>query len=404
MTIACPDCGTVQDLPRLRRGDIAVCPRCEGRLERVSARSINASLACALTGLLLLFPGNLLTLLQLRLGGSVVQIKLASGIPQLAYQGWPLLAALVCVAAIVLPFVRYALMVYALGSVSFDYPLPWRAQAFRWSLLLDRWSQPEVFLVGCITAYARVRAQAASVIYVGAGGYCFLAAALLAMLARALLDRRTVWRALAPERSVPAAEPVVSCTLCNLVLPLHSEGKRCPRCGHRLRVRLPGVRERTLALLIAGLLLYIPANVFPMNVTYFMGAHQSYRIIDGVKALFGAGLWPLGILIATTSIAVPVAKLLGLGYCLQSIYRRSTKRLVLKTKIYRMIDESGRWSNTDPFIIAVIVPLMHFHNLLITDAGIAATAFICVVTITMAASRTFDPRLMWDAAVERQHG
>src|SRR5579862_8271829 len=366
MSIACPDCGTLQELPRLRRGDIAVCRRCDARLERVSARSINASLAFALTALLLLFPANLLTFLQLRIADSVVQIKLASGIPQLAYQGWPVLAALVCASAIVLPFVRYALLVYALGSVALEHRLPWRAQAFRWALLLDRWSQPEVFLVGCITAYARVRAQASSVIYVGAGGYCFLAAALMAMLARALLDRRTVWRAMAPERAIPAGEPVLSCTLCNLVVPLHDEGHPCPRCGNPLRARLPGVRARTLALLLAGLLLYIPANVFPMSITHFMGAQQSYRIIDGVMALFGAGLWPLGILISCTSIGVPVMKLLGLGYCLQSIYRRSSKRLVLKTRIYRLIDETGRWSNIDPFIIAVIVPLMHFHNLVTT--------------------------------------
>jgi paraquat-inducible protein A len=375
MTIACPDCGTLQELPRLRRGDIAVCPRCEARLERVSARSINAALACALTALLLLFPANLLTLLQLRLADSVIEIKLASGIPALAYQGWPLLAALVCAMAIVLPFVRYALLVYALGGVAFHFALPWRGGAFRWALLLDRWSQPEIFLVACITAYARVRAQASSVIYVGAGGYCFLAAALMAMLARALLDRRSVWRALAPERTVASGEPVLSCTACNLVLPLQQEGQPCPRCGHRLRARLPGVRERTLALLAAGCLLYVPANVFPMNITYFMGAQQSYRIVDGVMALFGAGLWPLGVLICATSIAVPIMKLLGLGYCLQSIYRRSSKRLVLKTKIYRLIDETGRWSNTDPFIIAVIVPLMHFHNLVTTTAGLAATAF-----------------------------
>ena len=404
MTIACPDCGTLQELPRLRRGDIAVCPRCEARLERVSARSINASLACALTALLLLFPANLLTLLQLRIGDSLVQIKLASGIPALAYQGWPVFAALVCGSAIVLPFVRYAMLVYALGGVALNVRLPWRASAFRWSLLLDRWTQPEVFLIGCITAYARVRAQASSVIYVGAGGYCFLAAALMAMLTAALLDQRTVWRALAPERAVPAGAPVLSCTVCNLVMPLQSEGQPCPRCGHRLRARLAGVRQRTLALLIAGLLLYIPANVFPMSITYFMGAHHSYRIIDGVRALFGAGLWPLGVLIFCTSIGVPVMKLVGLGYCLQSIYRRSSKRLVLKTKIFRLIDETGRWSNTDPFIIAVIVPLMHFHNLVTTNAGLAATAFIAVVALTMLASRTFDPRLMWDAAMEPQRG
>lgn len=404
MTIACPDCGTLQELPRLSRGDIAVCPRCEAHLERVNARSIQASLACALTALLLLFPANLLTLLELRLGSADVQMHLASGIPQLANQGWPLLAALVAASAVVLPFVRYSLLVLALGSIALGYRLHWRGHAFRWSLLLDRWSMPEVFLIACVIAYARVRAQASSVIYVGAGGYCFLASALMAMLTRALLDRRSVWRAIAPERSVRVDRPLLSCTLCNLVEPLEHEGRPCPRCGHKLYARLPAVRTRTLALMSAGLLLYLPANVLPMNITYILGSQQSYRIIDGVFALFGAGLWPLGVLVSCTSIGVPVAKLLGLGWFLLSIQRRSSKHLVLKTKLFRLIDESGRWSSVDPFIISVIVPLMHVGNLVVTDAGFAATAFIVVVALTMAASRTFDPRLMWDAALERARG
>jgi paraquat-inducible protein A len=261
---------------------------------------------------------------------------------------------------------------------------------------------PEVFLIACVVGYARIQAQA-SIVHVGAGGYCFLAAALLAMLSRALLDRRTVWRALAPERSVPPGTPVLSCTLCDLVMPVSAEGKPCPRCGLKLRTRLPGVRARTLALIIAALLLYIPANIFPMNVTHYPGHDQSYRIVDGVSALFGAGLWPLGVLVSCTSIAIPVAKLLGLGWCLLSIRQRSSRHLVLKTKLYRSIDEAGRWSAVDPFIIAVIVPLMHFHQFVVTDAAAGATAFIAVVTLTMAASRAFDPRLMWDAALEQTH-
>jgi paraquat-inducible protein A len=404
MTIACPDCGTLQELPRLRRGDVAVCPCCRARLERVNARSINAALGCAIATLALLFPANLLTLLQIKLAGVGVETYLASGVFQLVAQGWPLIAVLVFASAVVLPFVRYGLLVVALTSVKLKYPLRWRGDAFRWAILLDRWTMPEVFLVACIISYARIAAQASSVIYVGPGGYCFLAAALFAMLSRALLDRRSVWRAIAPERSVRGSEPVLSCTVCDLVLPLHTEGSPCPRCGHRLRARVPGVKTRTLALIAAALLLYIPANLYPMNVTYFLGTPQSYRIVDGVFALFGAGLWPLAVVVSCTSIGVPVAKLVGLGWFLISIRRRSTKHLVLKTRLYRLIDDSGRWSSVDPFIISVLVPLMHYRTLVSTDAGYAAVLFIAVVTLTMAASRTFDPRLMWDAALEHSHG
>jgi paraquat-inducible protein A len=119
-------------------------------------------------------------------------------------------------------------------------------------------------------------------------------------------------------------------------------------------------------------------------------------------ALFGAGLWPLGVLVSCTSIGIPVMKLAGLGWCLLSVRRRSSRHLRLKTHLYRIIDEAGRWSNVDPFIIAVIVPLMHLRSFITTDAGGGATAFIAVVALTMTASRGFDPRLMWDCAQERR--
>ena len=399
MTIACPDCGTLQHLPVLRRGDVAVCPRCGARLERVNARSIAAALGCALTTLLLLLPANLLPLLSLNLAGMTHRTLLGSGVIALAAQGWLLLALVVGLCAVVLPFVRFGLLVAALGSVHLRLGWRWQGAAFRWAILLDRWAMPDVFLIACVVGYARVRSQAA-IIHVDAGGYCFIGAALMAMLARALLDRRSVWRAIAAEQEVPEGAAVLSCAVCNLVQPLDEEGRPCPRCGLTLRARWPGSWERTVALVVAALLLYVPANLYPMDLTRYLGHTQSYRIVDGVMALFGAGLWPLGVLVSCTSIGIPVAKLLGLGWCVLAVRTRSRRFLLLRTRIYRMIDEAGRWSSVDPFIIAVLVPLMHLRSLVTTQAGGAATAFVAVVMLTMIASRGFDPRLMWDAALE----
>ena len=77
--------------------------------------------------------------------------------------------------------------------------------------------------------------------------------------------------------------------------------------------------------------------------------------------------------------------------------RRSRRRLVLKTKVLRVIAEMGRWSKTDPFAIVFFVPLIHFGSLGSEDAGWGATAFMMMTFLTMVASVTFDPRLMWDA-------
>jgi paraquat-inducible protein A len=120
--------------------------------------------------------------------------------------------------------------------------------------------------------------------------------------------------------------------------------------------------------------------------------------VDGIRELFGAGLWPLGILILCTSIAIPLLKLAGLSWFMLSVWRGSGRALSLKTATYRFIDEIGRWSCIDVFTIAVFVPVLQFNGLLTSQAAPGAVAFILVVVLTMWASRTFDPRLMWDVA------
>jgi paraquat-inducible protein A len=275
----------------------------------------------------------------------------------------------------------------------------WLGRAFRWAIHLDPWSMPDVFLIGLAVGYSRVVATLP--VTIGSGGLCFIAAAFFSMLSRAALDRRTVWRAI--ELDLPPLdvhEPLISCTTCDLVLPAETEGTACPRCGLRLHSRKPDAVVRTIALLIAAFVLYIPANVYPMSTDDQLGALIPHRIIDGIRELYQAGLWPLGILIFCTSIAIPFLKLAGLGWFLVSIRRRSRAKLRAKTRLYRLIDEIGRWSNTDVFTIAVFLPVLQFGDLVSTRAAMGATAFIAVVVLTMLASRTFDPRLMWDAALE----
>jgi paraquat-inducible protein A len=254
-----------------------------------------------------------------------------------------------------------------------------------------------VFLIGLAVGYSRIEANLP--VTFGWGGFCFVAAAFLSMLSRAALDRRTVWRAIEVEQpAFGPHDPVLSCTACDLVLPLAAEGSRCPRCRARLHARKPDSIVRTLALIIAGLALFAPANVYPMSTDLQLGELVQHRIVDGIRELFEAGLWPLGILIFCTSIAIPFVKLAGLAWFLLSIRVRSRRQLRLKTRLYRLIDEIGRWSNTDVFTIAVFLPLLQFGQILSTQAAPGAAAFILVVVITMFASSAFDPRLMWDAA------
>lgn len=394
MTIGCPECGSLEDIPPLDARSLAVCRICHYPLERRSGRSTQAALACATATFVLLLPANLAPLMTVKMLGTQHSSVLASGIVVMWNEGWVILALLLGTFGIVLPFVRFGGLALVLGAVHAGRRFKGIGRLFRWTLVLDVWTMPDVYLVGCFVGYARVTQDLTGTI--GAGGYCFIAAALLSMITRALVDRRTVWRAIAAEGDLTGDEPVVSCLVCDLIQPASQAGHPCPRCGLKLATRKTDSVVRASALSLAALVLTVPANLYPMTASTQLGRHVSHRIIDGVYQLFHVGLWPLGILIFCTSIVIPVAKIAGMAWFIASVKRRSRKNLRLKTYVYRWIDELGRWSNVDVFTIAAFIPLIQFDGIASSRPAIGATAFALVVLFTMAASRTFDPRMMWD--------
>ena len=398
MTIACTDCATLQDIPRLPWGAIAICPTCANRLERTNGRSINGALACASATFVLLFPANLLPIMHVSMVGMTRESRLGTGIVTLWQHQWVIVAILVAAFTVILPFVRFGLLSFVLTLVQLGRRPRWLGRAFRWSLHLDQWAMPDVFLIGCAVGYSRI--AAAMPVAIGWGGICLIFAAFLCMLSRAALDARAVWRVLSPECDAPPDEqPAIACRFCDLVQPAAAEVSCCPRCGLTLKARKPDSVVRTAALVITGFALFFPANLYPMSVDRQLGVLVPHRIVDGIRELFQAHLWPLGVLIFCTSIAIPLLKLAGLSWFLLSIWQGSRYRLVLKTRLCRLIDEIGRWSCVDIFTIAVFLPLMQFDGMVSTDAANGAPPFLLVVVVTMLASHTFDPRLMWDAAL-----
>jgi len=366
-------------------------------MESRVGRNLAVAWICSTATFALLIPANVLPLMRVSILGMTRESRIGSGIRELWNHQWVIVAVLVAALVIVLPLLRFALLTVVLSCVRVGARPAWLGRVFRWTLQLDPWAMPDVFLLGCAVGYSRVRANLP--VAIGWGGICIILAAVLCMLTRATLDKRTVWRAIAPERQPPEEpSPVIACLACELVVPLEQQGQPCPRCALRLRGRKQYAVMGTLALVIAGFVLYFPANIFPMSTNTQMGERMTHRIVDGIRELFDAGLWPLGVLIFCTSVAIPLLKLGGLSWFMLSIWRRSARALTLKTTTYRFIDEIGRWSCIDVFTIAVFVPLLQFDGLLTSQAAPGAVAFILVVLLTMWASRAFDPRLMWDAA------
>lgn len=171
---------------------------------------------------------------------------------------------------------------------------------------------------------------------------------------------------------------------------------RCPRCGDVLHPRKVDSLNRTWALLIAGYVLFIPANLLPITITTSLFGTQADTIMSGVAYFWHEGAYDLAIIIFTASIFVPLMKLLSLTFLAYSAQRRMVWEPQQRTRLYRMVEFVGKWSMLDIFVVAMLARLVQFSSLAAIEAGPGALAFAAVVVVTMFAAMVFDPRLLWD--------
>lgn len=194
---------------------------------------------------------------------------------------------------------------------------------------------------------------------------------------------------------------LTSCHTCSLLVRLPTGrtdvSAACPRCGGHVSLRKRNSLARTWALVLAAVIFYIPANFLPISIVTSLGSTQSDTIMTGVLYFIHSGDWPIALVIFTASIFVPILKLLVLSYLLISVQLRSRWRPRERTRLYRIIEGIGRWSMVDIYVITIMAALVHIGAIANFAVGPAAVFFAAVVTITMIASMSFDPRLIWDA-------
>lgn len=190
----------------------------------------------------------------------------------------------------------------------------------------------------------------------------------------------------------------ILCRCCDLAVrvdPLPPGGRAiCPRCGSRVAQRKLNSLHRTAALSLAALVLYVPANIYPILRMNYYGAYSESTVWDGCVRLFQDGMWFVAIIVFMASIVIPLFKLLGL--CLLVLTAKSMRWQRQRTRLYQFIDVIGPWAMLDVFLLAILVAIVKLEQMATVLPGPGLTAFTCVVVLTILASMSFDPRLIWD--------
>src|SRR5579883_2812356 len=394
----CPDCGLVQWLPEtIPQGYVAQCDRCAATLRRPRRATLGGSLACVVCAAALSPFALTLPLLDIHVMGRFSRAALLTGADVMGSRGRSLLGAVVVTTLVVVPALEIALHVATWFGVSVRRRPRWLPWAFGLAQRLAPYAMIDVFLLGAFVAYSRLLALAR--VDIGPSVVAAIAIMLALVCARASLDPERVWNAVGPREGARDvhARPLTSCPRCRL-LNQAPAGARCSRCGALLRARKAHSVSSTWALVLTGLILYLPANVLPMMYVEHLGQVSASTILGGVVALMNAGAWPLALLVFVASVSVPLLKLVALGAMLVMTHARSTRGLRAATRAHRLVDVVGRWSMLDTFAVSTLTGLVHMGPLATVRPGGAALPFCVLVLVTMFATELFDTRLMWDAA------
>ncbi len=101
---------------------------------------------------------------------------------------------------------------------------------------------------------------------------------------------------------------LVACRICGLVQRVGAlaPGAQavCPRCGAVVVEHKVNTLGRTAAFSLAALMLYLPANIYPILQMELYGAHSENTVLDGCVALFA-------VIVFLASILIPFLKLLA---------------------------------------------------------------------------------------------
>ena len=192
-------------------------------------------------------------------------------------------------------------------------------------------------------------------------------------------------------------EALIACHECDMihrVKPLPKKGvATCIRCGSILYRNKPNSLERTLALSLAGLVLFMLANSFPFLALKMEAQVHQTNLITGIRVLYAQGLQPLAVLVFITTILAPLVQLLGLFYLLLPL--RHDRMPPKFAPIFRLVRGLQPWSMMEVFMLGILVSVVKLAKMAQIVPGIAIFSFFGLILVLAAATVSLDPHDIW---------
>lgn len=191
--VRCSTCHNVLQMPTLKPGQVAACPRCCSQLHFRYPRSLSRTWAWLLTAFVLFFPANLLPVMTVMYFGDGQPDTIMSGVLHLLEEGQYPVGILVFIASIFVPLLKMVGIAFLLIIVQLHVPLSRRQCTFlyRFIELIGRWSMLDLFMISILVTLVDMGSLAS--VTAGAGATAFATVVVVTMFAAHTFDPRLIW-------------------------------------------------------------------------------------------------------------------------------------------------------------------------------------------------------------------
>jgi len=189
------------------------------------------------------------------------------------------------------------------------------------------------------------------------------------------------------------------CDECDLLQqspPLPPRGSaQCVRCGKTLHRHQPDSVNRTLALTLTGLVLFIVANSFPFLSFEMQSRATETTLITGVLDLTAQGKGEVAAVVFFTSILAPGLQLLLLLIVLTPLKLGDRLPPGFPT-LFRWLKRLVPWGMMDVFMIGILVSVVKLTDMANIVPGLSLFAFVMLIFVLAAAQASLAPDVVWE--------
>lgn len=190
---------------------------------------------------------------------------------------------------------------------------------------------------------------------------------------------------------------LIACHECDLLLrapsPQRRSVARCTRCGALLFRSNPHGVDTTLALAVAGLVLFCMSNLFPLFHFEMQGLETQTTLLAAVAELYRQHHVLIAIVVAVTAVFVPLLRLLALVYLLAPLKMGHVPpRAAEALRLLRLVQP---WGMMEVFMLGALVSVAKLAGMANVTPGIALWSFGALIFVLAGTVTSLDLRAIW---------